>query len=351
MKKLFMTTLIGVLAVTLLFAIGCGKGTEDTGGGGTAGTDTGEVNLLTMLPDNASGVFTVNFKKLAKLDMFDKMIKDAEAKAADKPAEGFKSYQDFVDKTGIDPKTDLFGIAVALLGKLGPGEPDAVVVANLNYDKAKILAVMAEKELKYTEELYKDVAILKVEDEKKDGVFAFVKDGIIAFGKVDGVKKVIDLAKGEGKSVMDNPKMKAYIDDFKADALISMAVEFPEDAKKVHQSPMGAAIDLTKAEVILGHFNYSGSAYTGEIALVCPNEEGNKQVVTTLNGFKGMAAMGGPEVMELVNNLTLSASDDKVTLAFNIPEALLEKLQKKMGEKAKGMMPPPGTEETEETKK
>jgi hypothetical protein len=86
----------------------------------------------------------------------------------------------------------------------------------------------------------------------------------------------------------------------------------------------------------LGDFNYSGNAYSGEIALVCPNQDANNQLVTVLNGMKGMGAMMGPEVGELLGKINIAASADKVTLSFDIPEELLKKLQEKMKEK-KGM--------------
>jgi len=332
MKKFFMTTSISVLVLTLLLISGCGgeKGTStgSTGGGG--------MNLLTYLPDSASGVFTLNFEEVAKLELFDKMIKDAETKTDTEPGKAFKNYQDFVDKTGIDPKKDIHGVAVAVLGKLGAEEPDAVVVVNLNYDKNKIMAILKQEKVEFTEEMYKDIAILSVKEDSDQNAFAFINDSVVAAGKIDGVKKVIDLSKGEGQSVMANARLKPYIEKFSG--MVSFVIEFPEDAKKVHQLPMGA-FDLTKAEVILGEFNFSGGAYTGEISLICPNEEGNQQLVTTLNGFKGMAGMAGPEAAEIANKIELTASADKVTLSFDIPKELLEKLQKTMEEKTKGMMP------------
>lgn len=330
MKKFFMATSISVLVLTLLLISGCGgdKGTSTGGAGG--------MNLLTFLPDNASGVVTINFKEIAKIEMFDKIIKEAEAKNEDHPGETFKNYQDFVNKTGIDPKKDIHGVAIAVLGKLGAGEPDGVVVVNLNYDKDKMFAILKQEKVEFTEEMYKDIVILSVKEENEQNVVAFINDSVVAMGKIDGVKKVIDLSKGEGRSIMDNAILKPYIEKFSG--MISFVVEFPEDAKKVHQTPM-AQLDLSKAEVILGEFNYGAGAYTGEIAMICPNEEGNNQLVTTVNGFKGMAAMMGPEVGELVNKLNLTASADKVTLSFDIPQELLDRLQKAMGEKAKDMMP------------
>jgi len=334
MKKFFMTTSISVLVLTLLLISGCGGEKGTSTGTGSSG---GGMNLLTYLPDSASGVFTLNFTEVAKLELFDKMIKDAEAKADTEPGKAFKNYQDFVDKTGIDPKKDIHGVAVAILGTLGAEEPDAVVVINLNYDKNKITAILKQEKVEFTEEMYKDIAILSVKEDSDQNVFAFVSDSVVAAGKIDGVKKVIDLSKGEGQSVMANARLKPYIEKFSG--MISFVIEFPEDAKKVHQSPMGGAIDLTRAEVVLGEFNFSGSAYTGEISLICANEEGNNQLVTTLNGFKGVAGMMGPEAAEIASKIELTASADKVTLSFDIPQELLEKFQKKMEEKTKGMMP------------
>lgn len=348
MKKFFMASTMTVIVLTLLLISGCG-GDKETGTAGGGGV----VNLLSYLPDNASGVVTVNFTEVAKLALFDEMIKKADAEEAKEEGEGdskpgkvFKNYEDFVTKTGIDPKKDIHGLAVAILGPLGNTEPDAVVVASLNYDKEKVMAAIKLASVdKLTEETYKDIVIFITKEDADQGAFAFINESTIAAGKIDGVKKVIDLSKGEGQSIMANAKMKSYIEKFSG--LVSFVIEFPEDAKKVHDMGM-AQIDLSKAEVMLGHFNYNGNAYSGEIALICPNEEGNNQLVTTLNGFKGMAAMMGPEAGELVNKLNLTASADRVTMSFDIPQELIEKLQQKMKEKTQAMAPTPPTEtETE----
>jgi hypothetical protein len=333
MKKFFMTSLIKVFALTLLLISGCGEKAPTTAGG---------ENLFSLLPDNATGVVYANFKEFAKLELFDKMIKEAKEKEVDKPGKVFKDYQDFVDKTGIDPQKDIYAIAIGFLGKIGPGaEPDFVLVANLNYNKDKLLTALKEGGEKFTEEDYKGITIIQgVDEHGKDFALAFVNDSIIAGGKIDGVKKVTDLSKGEGKNILANAKMNPYIEKFKSGAIASFVIDFPEEGKKVQDTPM-LKMDFSKAEVIFGHVEYTGSAWDGEIAVVCPNEEGNKQLVNALNGLKGMAAMGGPEVEELVNNINLSASADQITLAFNITDELVDKLKKKMEEKAKGMVPPP----------
>jgi hypothetical protein len=344
MKKFFMASTMTVIVLSLLLISGCGGDKEI----GTTGGVEGGANLLSFLPDSASGVFIVNFTEVAKLALFDEMIKKEEAKeeGADKAGKFFKNYEDFVTKTGIDPKKDIHGVAIALLGPFGASEPDAVVVASLNYDKEKVMAVIKQEGAeKLTEETYKDVVIFINKEEGEQGAFAFINENIVAAGKIEGVKKVIDLSKGEGQSIMTNAKMKSYIDKFTG--LISFVINLPDEVKKVHDMGM-AQVDLTKADVVLGHFNYSGNAYSGEISMICPNEEANNKLVTTLNNFKGMAAMMGPEAGEVANKINLTASADKVSLTFDISQELIEKLQQKMKEKGQDKDPIPPTEsETE----
>jgi len=331
MKKFFMTSLITVFVLTLLLISGCGKKAVKGGD-----------NLFSLLPDNATGVISVNFKEFAKLEFFNKIIKDAKEKKPDKPGKVFKDYQDFVDKTGIDPQKDIHGFAVALLGKIQPGtEPDFVLAAQLNYDKNKLINALKEADEKFTEEDYKGITIIQgVDEHGKEFALAFVNENIMAGGKIESVKKVVDLSKGEGQNILANARMKSYIEKFKSGAIASFVFDFPEEAKKVQETPM-FKMDFTKAEVILGNVEYTGTAWDGEIALVCPNEEGNKQLVNTLNGLKGMGAMAGPEVAELVSNINLSASAEQITLTFNITDELIDKLQKKMEEKKQAMAPPP----------
>lgn len=329
MKKLLTTTAMAVLIFTLFLFPGCGKD------GATGGAAASGIKLFSMLPDNSTGVVYINFKDLANMEFFDKMIKDEKPA---KPEATFKDYQDFVTKTGIDPKKDVYALAIAIFGNIGPANTaDGVLVAQLNYNKDKILAIMKEQKVDFTEEAYKGIPIYKFKETKQDGTaeeiaFAFINESIAAGGKPDGVKKVIDLSKGDGQSIMGNAKLKPYIEKFSG--LVSFVFDFPADAKKVHDMGM-AKVDLSKAEAILGNFDYKDNAYIGEINMVCPNLEGNNQLVTTLNGFKGMAGLAGQEAMDVVNKINISASAERVTLSFNIPSDLLDRVKKKLEEKMK----------------
>lgn len=339
MKKRFLTLsfVLTLLLSTLLVLTGCGDK-------GPAGEKVeGQVELLSLLPDNAAGIIFINFKQFAKLELFDQMIKDAEEKA-DEPGEFFKNYQDFITKTGIDPKKDIHAVAVAIFGSIGPmsgaEEPDVVFAANLNYDKNTIMGLIEEKAEEFTEDTYNGVAVFKGKSKKgKDMSFSLLGDNIMVGGTPGLLEQVIDISKGTGQSIMTNAKMKPYLEDFSGGAIMSFVIDFPEEAKKPQEGGM-FKMDLSKAEVILGQVDYTGSAWKGEIALISHNEEGNNKMVSTLNGLKMFGGAAGPEFAELINNIDISASADRVTIKVSISDELVEKLKAKAEEQKKALSAP-----------
>ena len=334
MKKYFVTLslVITVLLSALLVLSGCGDK-------GPSGKAEGEADLLALLPQNAVGIFFVNFKKFAGMGIFDKIIKDSEEKKADRAGEVFESYQDFIDKTGINPKKDISSLAFAIFGKLGPmaGEPDMVGVIYLNFNKDTILGLLKEKGVQFGEETYNGIAIYRTKDQKgKEVAFSFINEKIMAGGTPDLVKQVIDISKGAAQNILADAGMKTHLEQLQSGAVFSFIIEIPEEAKKMSGNGM-FKMDLSNAEVIRGHMDHSGSGWNGEVVLVSHNEEANKQIASTLNGFKMFGAAGGPEFAELVGNIKITGTEDSVKITITVSDELLEKLKAKAEEKAKGL--------------
>lgn len=334
MKNLLILTLTVLLALGLAVFTGCGGEKAAKGG----------ANLLSLIPDGASGVVCISVEKFVQHKLFDDFVKDMDKDKKPEDAEKvFKNYQDFVDKTGIDPKKDIKGVAIGLAGNLNKN-PDVGIVIGLTYDKAKVIAIIKEKEPKMEEQEYEGATILKAPGEK-DEMVAFIDNSLIAVGKLEMVKKIIDLSKGKGESILKNANLKPYIDKFDPANILSFVVLIPEENKKVEKGPMGGDIDLSKAESILGHFGREADTWKGEIALVNKNEEANKSLSTMLNGLKGMAGMAGPEIVELVNQITITPHADKLALNFSFTDEIIEKAKKALEAKTKAaagdVAPPP----------
>lgn len=302
---------------------------------------TDESNLISLLPENTSGVISINFEKLSALKFFDKIIKEEKQKKEKKTGEMFENYDDFVQKTGIDLQKDVFSVAIATMGKIGdPKEedPDAVAVAKLNYDKDKILALLREQGTKFKEKAYRGVPVYTFKNDKcKVMMFSFITENITAIGVPGGVKKVIDLSRGTGKSVLDNTGMNPFVKELKSDAIISFVFESPEEARKVEKDKKAGKfkMDLSKVEAALGFVDYGEKAWHGEIRLISHNKEENQRLVSALNGLKLIFSAADPEIEEMVNNINISASADEVKMEIFFSDEFLERLKKKIEEKNK----------------
>jgi len=328
-----------VLAMALLPA--CGKKAA-VDQGGTRG-------LLSMVPQDATGIIAVNLDGVTRLDVFKKKVQEWKTEGMPEDSDilktgDIKSYQEFVEKTGIDPEKDLHAMVLAMFQPIQMmGEqksPDMLAIIKVTHDREKVLALIKETG-DTTEETYGGMTLYHPKDsEDAEMAFTFVSEELMAAGKQNRIKAMIDLTQKGGKTVLENDQLKPYLESYGADALGFFVFDFPDDLKQPQQEGLPFKMDLSKAETLVGFFDYSGNAWKGEIKLISPDEEANKQIVNLLNGFKGMAALAGPEVAELVGNLNLTSSADSIKLSFAISDDLLEKVQKKMQEKSSGMMTP-----------
>lgn len=329
MKKTNILLTFVVMISILALVTGC----DEKASVGETGADL--VSLYNYVPDTATGLFTINFNKLTSISAFDKMKDDMKFDDISKNQKFFKDYQDFIEKTGIDPKKDIKSAVVAIFSELDEKDAELSLIANLNYDKQKLLTLMKESGKEFQTSDFNGMTMYSGKDEKgKEAGFIFLSDNIITAGTIEGVKKVAELAGKGGKNILADPKMKSYMDKVGGSSILSFIFRFPEKMKGMKGNSMIQA-DFSKAEALYGNVDFSSNTWMGKFVLVSYNEEGNTNLVTTLNGLKGLGAMGGPEIAELINNINISATADSIVLSFKISSELLEKLKAKAEEKTK----------------
>ena len=328
MKKTNAFFVLMIMVSIMIFISGC----NDKAKSGTVSSE--QVELYSYIPDSATGLFTINFNKLTAVPAFNEIKEDMKFDKIGKEQKFFKGYADFVEKTGIDPKKDVKSVVVAIFGEIGEKEPDVSVIANLNYDKQKLLALLKESKTDFQATDFNGMTLYSGKDEKgKEGGFIFLSDNLITAGTINGVKKIASLAGTNGKNILSDPKMSSYMSKAGNSSIFSFAFRFPEKMKGIKGNSMVKA-DFSKAEAFYGNVDFSSNIWAGKFVLVSLNEEGNTNLVTTLNGLKGLGAMGGPEIAELINNINITASPDSIILSFKISSELLEKLKTKAEEKA-----------------
>lgn len=344
-KKMLVVTL--VCALLLVMPV-CKKKTP--GRLGSEGT-------LALVPEGAVMLLAFDFQQFADLALFDKLLKDDWQKGSG-PGQVFANYQDFVQKTGIDLKKDVYSVVAGIYGELGGENSQMLGTINLKYDKEKLLGLLRQNNVIVGEDNYRGLGLytLKGEEIYKDGLRTLSKEGAqkearlvflnaynIIIGTEAQVKLAVDLAQGSGKSIIKNTAMMKYVDKLKKDSMFWLAIGNIPD--KIKNAPAGGMMpaDLSKAEAFIGYIDYKNKSFSGEFQLISKNEQGNKQIVDMLNGLKALGAMGSakePELGQLLNAIQLSSSADAIKLAFSLSEELMNKLSDKAKDKAKGMMPP-----------
>lgn len=340
MKKLNVFFPVLLIIVAILNFPGCGSKAKSV----TSGVE----NLLSLIPENATGIFTMNLKKIVQLDLFKEKMLELKTAEMDKEEEFFKDYNEFIEKTGIDPEKDLDSMVLAMFSSIDfkkSENKNFVAVLNLKYEKEKILNFIEEKGESPKTDDYQGQALYHFSTKKGDKItLSFFQENRLVFGENDHVKQVIDLSRNKGKNIQDNPRLKPLFKQLKTDSMASFFFDFPENLKESQPEGTPFKMDLSKAETLLGFVDHENSTWEGEIKLISKDEESNKQVVNLLNGLKGMAALAGPEVSELVSNINLSSSAENIKLTFSIGDELLKKLQAKAKEKSEGLNRPEVTE-------
>jgi hypothetical protein len=186
-------------------------------------------------------------------------------------------------------------------------------------------------------------------EKSKEMRFVFLDGSNVLFGTPGKIKAGIDVAKGKGKDAFSTGRTKDFLKKIDTSSIFWMMLgNIPEDVKQKASSGGLMQLDLSKAEGLVGAFDFKNGALSGNIQLFNANEQANKQIADTLNGFKGMGAMFAqqdPDLGQVLNALSISAGADGVKLSISVPEALMNKMAEKAKAKAQSMVQPAVTEE------
>lgn len=313
-----------VLAL-LLPTIGCKKKGDKT---------------LNVLPAGARAVFSLDFSRFAQQSFFDRIVTPNSAQRVDNDQNKsmpFKSYQEFVSKTGIDPKKDVDWFAGAVYGKFQAHDMEMVLAVHARYDRDKVLALLRQAKPGMKEETRGGAIVCSMMEPADQPIqVAMFDNGLMLAGSAARVREAIDLVNGQGRSVLGDDAIKKQLARVNRSNMFWLVVTVPDEMKKTPQAS-SLPVDMSKAETLLLALDYKDKTLSGDLQLVQPDEKANTQIATTLNGFKGMGAMAAakePDLGELLNSIQITSSADNVRLTFSMPEKLMNKLGDKAKEKA-----------------
>lgn len=331
MKRLPLLSVFTILLALSFLSIQCGKSTE---------IPTGNLALLKMLPEEATGYVQFNFKKLADLGIIKSMRESVNKEDSEKGVEALNSLNLFISQTGFDPEKDLQGGALAVFESTDNSKPLIAFVAQGSIIPEKMITFMKTQSPNTSEEVVDGITFYHLEKQDGEATFiCFPKTGIVAAGNLEQLKKTVAVIQGKGRSLMDAPRFSEQTKNISGDSIISAVFSIPEKVRSMTKEnlPPPFEFDMSKAEAFTAELFYKSEVWSGTLAIVSPNPEGNKKNANTLNTLKGFAALLGPEVGDVVNGLSIKADDKRIEINFSVTKAQLEKMGKKAKESLPGM--------------
>src|SRR5215831_15138854 len=183
----------------------------------------GGADSMALVPKESTIVFSVNFDRLHGSKTW-AQVKDAVNDPSTK-----KDYDEFVQKTGLDPLTQVNGLTGGFSRPAG-AKPTFAVVIKGKFDKKKIIDYArgkAKEEGKTGDLKTEQYGGKTVYGENDDAAVAFLDGSTIVVGGRDWVHKVIDVAAGKAESVKKNDSVQALVSKAHTDQAMWAVGEVP----------------------------------------------------------------------------------------------------------------------------
>jgi rRNA processing protein Krr1/Pno1 len=281
-------------------------------------------DVLKFLPVEAQGVFFVDIQRAMQTEVANKMIQEDD---------NYQEYLKFVEESGIDPKEDIFYVALGLLSS-GLGKQEGAAVVNLRYDKEKLLALIEEKvEGEIATEDYNGITVYSPESEDEEA-FAFLDASHMVIGNSVSIQSCIDVMQKTKDNVFKNEGLAGVLDRTDKDTIFWGAMLVPKEdmAKAAEENAQLKPLQNMNALVL--NFDHKNAMVTVKIKAEGDDPDGNQQIADMLNGLKAMGAMmipeDKPELNDLLSSVTVSHAADHVMIDVSIPDEVLQKLKEEL---------------------
>ena len=184
---------------------------------------SGGADSMALVPKESTIVFSVNFDRLHGSKTW-AQVKDAVNDPSTK-----KDYDEFVQKTGLDPLTQVNGLTGGFSGPTG-AKPQFAIIIRGKFDEQKIMAYVKQKakeEGKTTELKSDQYGGKTIYGDSDDAGVSFLDGQTLVIGGKEYVKKVIDVSTGKAESVKKNDSIQALVGKAHTDQALWAVGEVP----------------------------------------------------------------------------------------------------------------------------
>lgn len=242
---------------------------------------------------------------------------------------------EFVEKTGVDPRTDLdYMVMGGRSNGAGKGRGAAIAIGRFN--EQSIMAFIRSKCVPI--EVRVDDAVVYMIPENSgtqlETGIAFLGSSEVVFGDLESLKAVLDVrARKPGKEGIErNPGMALMLRELDPGSMFWFA---GDAAEILAQSPMNTPIGekVSSIQSVFGGLNVT-DAVSGRVTATARDEESAAKLVDVVKGFVALGQLASesrPDLSalgDLIKGVQISQQKNRIHITLNFPADLLDKLEK-----------------------
>jgi hypothetical protein len=311
---------LGLSICLILFSfLSCGKKTTAPIAGKAKPTD-----MLNLLPVDSQGVFFADIHTMMSIETISKSLEDQEKS---------KKYFEFIEKTGVNPKEDIFFVAASITAKDPESIQKIAAVINLKYNKDTLLeyikAKSEEDEQQITEVDHNGVTIYTMEEDGEQTGFAFLDSSNIVAGNLGGIQSVLDVINDQQDNIFKNEELAVLLKETNKDTIFWGTFLVPQEAVEEAASQNPMLQNLKSVSAVIMNFDYKNQSILIDVNIKSSDPEKNEQLANALNGIKSFASMSAqekPELGELMNKIQITSEEEGIKVAADIPEELMKRI-------------------------
>lgn len=225
-------------------------------------------------------------------------------------------------RTGIDVERDVDHVVASSLTPAGADKGNVpLVLARGRFDAVRIEGAMREQGGEAAD--YRGTRVVAQPSNERAAV-AFIEPGLVAFGPIDSVHRVIDTKLSRGGSIKGNADVMRLVREVKNGNVWAVA-RFDALASRAPLPP-----DLAGRLPAITWFSASGNVddgIRGTLRADARDDQAAQNLREVIRGFMALARMQAgnkPEFGALINSLELGGQGKTVTLAFAVPPEMLD---------------------------
>ena len=278
-------------------------------------------DALSNIPSDCQFIFGINVQKFVSSPAYARFQQRHGAQIGSDLAQ-------FIEKTGVDPRTDISYLVAAGRAK-DKRKGEGVVIVAGKFNKDKITAYIRSKSTPVETE-YAGASVLMVPERSGEAInkgLVFLDDGEIALGDLESLKSVLDIRAKGNKSIMFNPTMSKLINGISPEEMFWFAGDATGIiANAPVSTPLGA--NISSIQSIVGTLNIAETVM-GKITATAANADSAAKLADVARGFVALGQLSGdqnPDLKTLLGGLAISQDSTQVSIALNFPTDLLDKL-------------------------